>query len=62
MSSEGPLPVSIASKCLTTTEINYSIIERKMLGVIFLSVYLWEAVITDNKPLGAKSKKSLSEA
>ena len=60
-------PVFYASKTLTTTESNYSNIEREMLGVIFSVLHLKHFtygrevhIITDHKPLIALCAKNLA--
>ena len=60
-------PVYDTSKTLTTTELNYSNIERKMLGVVFSVLHFKHfpygrkvTVITDHKPLITLFKKYIT--
>ena len=60
-------PVYYASKTLTTTESNYSNIEREMLGVVFSVLHFRHftygrciTVITDHKPLITLFKKNIA--
>ena len=62
-------PVSYASKTLSSTESNYSNIERELLGVLFAITHFKHftyghtiCVITDHKPLVSLLKKSLVDA
>ena len=59
-------PISYASKTLSSTESNYSNIERELLGVLFATAHFKHftyghtvCVITDHKPLVSLFKKSL---
>ena len=60
-------PVYYASKTLTTTESNYSNIEREMLGMVFSILHFKHftnghqvTVITDHKPLITLFKKNIA--
>ena len=62
-------PVAYASKSLSQTEMNYSNIEREMLGVVFGLQHFHHYVFgrkvcveTDHKPLEAINKKNLTQA
>ena len=62
-------PISYASKTLSTTESNYSNIERELLGPLFAVTHFKHFtygrlvhVITDHKPLVSLFKKSLVDA
>ena len=62
-------PVAFASKSLSSAELNYSNIEKKMLGVVFalcrFHQYTYSRpveVISDHKPLESINRKPLSEA
>ena len=62
-------PVAFASKSLSSAELNYSNIEREMLGVVFALCRFHQytygrpvEVISDHKPLESINRKPLSEA
>ena len=55
------MPVTFASKTLTSTEQNYANIEHEPLGVVFGVLHGNEVnIITDHKPLESLLKKSLA--
>ena len=62
------LPVSFASRAMTTAEINYAQIEKELLGMVFacekFHEYIYAASVraeTDHKPLVSLHKKNLCE-
>ena len=62
-------PISYASKTVSETELNYSNIERELLGVIFAVTHFKHftygrpvTIISDHKPLVSLFKKSLTSS
>ena len=62
-------PISYASKTLSETKLNYSNIERELLGVVFAVTHFKHftygrpvTIISDHKPLVSLFKKSLTSS
>ena len=62
-------PILYASKTLSTTELNYSIIEHELLGLLFAVTHFKHFtysrpvhIITDHKPLVSLFRKSLVDS